>query len=53
MKEYDDDFIPDAEVWRSLQVECPHCGSIQDIEEDNIGEITICYTCEETFIPVE
>jgi hypothetical protein len=53
MKEYDDGLIPDADTWRSLQAECPHCGAVQDIEEGNLGEITACYTCEETFIPVE
>lgn len=53
MKEEDDCLIPDADTWRSLQAECPHCGAVQDIEEGNLGEITACYTCEETFIPVE
>lgn len=53
MKEDDDCLIPDAEVWRMLRVECPHCGTVQDIEEEDLGQITACYTCDETFVPVE
>lgn len=45
--------IPDAETWRSLVVECPHCGQVQDIEEGNLGIPMECYICTKPFIPVE
>lgn len=45
--------IPDAEAWRSLQTECPHCSEIQDIEESDLGRIVPCEVCEKPFIPVE
>ena len=48
-----EDEIPDAETWRSLQTECPHCGQVQEIDELSLGQITPCEVCEKPFVPVE
>ncbi len=45
--------IPDAETWRLLQAECPHCGWVVEVDELSLGEIVPCDICEKPFIPVE
>ena len=45
--------IPEADTWRALQAECPHCGEVQDIDEGVLGHVKNCEDCEEQFIPVE
>ena len=46
-------FVPEADTWRSLQAECPHCGEVQDIDDSALGDIMTCWVCEKPFIPVE
>lgn len=51
MDEYDD--ILEVEAFRTLNVECPYCGHVQDIDELCIGKPTDCVNCEQFFRPVE
>lgn len=45
--------LKEADSWRQLVTECPHCGEVQDIDESALGEDMDCFKCEKPFIPVE